>query len=50
MSLVLIKPPGESGADVVIGSTQRFGVPMGFGGPHAYFAAREKNMRSVPEE
>jgi len=49
MSLVLVNPPGESGADVVIGSTQRFGVPMGFGGPHAaYFAAREKNMRSIP--
>lgn len=49
MSLVLLKSPGAMGADVVFGSAQRFGVPMGFGGPHAaFFVARDEHKRSMP--
>ncbi|NND56357.1 MAG: aminomethyl-transferring glycine dehydrogenase [Xanthomonadales bacterium] len=49
MSLVLLTPPGEMDADVVVGSAQRFGVPMGYGGPHAaFFATREEYKRSMP--
>lgn len=49
LSLALLTPPGEWGADVVVGTNQRFGLPMGFGGPHAgYFATREEYKRNIP--
>jgi glycine dehydrogenase len=49
LSLAKLTPPGEMGADVVVGTSQRFGIPMGYGGPHAaYFATKEEHKRSIP--
>ncbi len=49
LALVLLKPPAEFGVDIVVGNSQRFGVPMGYGGPHAaYFATKDEYKRSVP--
>lgn len=50
MALVVLEAPGKQGADIVFGSAQRFGVPMGYGGPHAaFFATRDEHKRAMPQ-
>ena len=49
MALTILKPPGEFGVDVALGTSQRFGVPLGYGGPHAgFFATKNKYVRHMP--
>lgn len=49
LALTLIKPPGQFGVDIAVGNCQRFGVPLGYGGPHAaFFSCREKLVRLMP--